>query len=136
MVRTTAASRRLLLAVALVLALAACNEESGDDRSPASPAAGAAGDLAELPVPRTEVSGAAWEGGLVVAGGLTPDGAASALVHSFDPDRNRWAEAPALPVPLHHAGMAVAGERVYVAGGFTNGPGQPWQARAEVYSLG
>ena len=135
MARTTAAARRLLLTAALLAALVACNEESGDDRSPASPAAGAAADLAELPVPRTEVSGAAWAGGLIVAGGLTPDGAASALAHTFDADRNRWQEAPQLPVPLHHAGMAVIGDRVYVAGGFTNGPGQPWQARAEVWSL-
>jgi hypothetical protein len=132
----TAATRRFLFAAALLVGPAACNDESGDDRSPASPAAGATADLAELPVPRTEVSGAAWDGGLVVAGGLTPDGAASALVHTFDADRNRWVAGPELPVPLHHAGMAVAGERVYLAGGFTNGPGQPWQARADVWSLG
>lgn len=149
MPRTT---RRLVaaaaLAVAVVVCLPACNDETGRERPPASPAAGADPDgegagageageaLAELPVPRTEVAGAAWQDRLVVAGGLTADGGASALVHTFDTAGNRWEEGPKLPVPLHHAAMAVAGDRLYVAGGYTNAPGQPWQALAAVRSIG
>lgn len=135
----TSAARPLLVAAALVLAgLGGCTDETGSDRAPASAAAGAGdpGAPAELPVPRTEVAGAAWQGGLVVAGGLTADGAASALVHTYDADEERWEEAPALPVPLHHAAMAVAAGRLYVAGGYTNGPGQEWKAQAGVRSLG
>ncbi|MGH9283639.1 MAG: hypothetical protein ACRD0S_11970, partial [Acidimicrobiales bacterium] len=130
----------LVLVAALAagaVGLAGCSDEEGDNQSPASAAAGTgAGALAELPVPRTEVSGATWEGGLVVLGGLTPDGAASALVHTFDADENRWKGGRALPVPLHHAGLAVAGDRLYVAGGYSNGPGEGWQAQAGVRSLG
>lgn len=133
----TRAAHPLLVVMALAAAgLGGCTDQTGPDRSPASPAAAGAGDPAELPVPRTEVSGAAWQRGLIVAGGLTADGAASALVHTYDADEERWEAAPALPVPLHHAGMAVAGDRVYVAGGYTNGPGEAWRAQAGVRSIG
>ena len=140
----TGTARRLLLL--LVVSIAAtgavgCSEEREPARSPATPAAGGrdrpgGGSPAELPVPRTEVAGATWRGLLVVAGGLTADGAASALVHLFDADEDRWEEGPRLPVPLHHLGMAVAGGRLYVAGGYTNGPGEPWRPVATVHSLG
>lgn len=132
---------RLLVALGLIaLALTGCN--GGDDgtraASSGSPTATgtAVAALGDLPVPRTEVSGATWRGGLVVAGGLTADGAGSVLVHTYDPDTGRWLPAPSLPVPLHHAGMAVLGERLFVAGGYTNGPGEPWVPQAAVRSLG
>lgn len=123
----------------VVAGLAGCADDGpGAPAPPASPAAGSgpAAMLAELPVPRTEVAGATWQGAPVVAGGLTADGAASDLVHTFDLRAGRWLPAPALPVPLHHAGMATLGDRVYVAGGYTNGPGQPWVPLADVRSLG
>jgi hypothetical protein len=96
----------------------------------------AAGALAELPVPRTEVAGAVLAGRLVVAGGLTADGGASDLGHLYDPAANRWEPGPRLPLGLHHSGMAGLGDRVYVAGGYTNGPGQEWVSQARVLSLG
>ena len=90
----------------------------------------------ELPVPRTEVAGATWRGQLVVAGGLTADGGASGLVHVYDAAADAWRPGPRLPVPLHHAGMAVLAERLYVVGGYTNEPGRPWRAQSAVVSLG
>lgn len=134
------------VAVAVALVGAACRGgDAGDDHPAASPAAGAStttsgssapAGLAELPVPRTEVAGATWEGRLVVAGGLTADGGASALVHTYDAAAGRWEPAPALPVPLHHAALAVVGDRLHAVGGYTNGPGQPWRAQAGMWSLG
>ena len=135
----TRVGTRLLLGIGLAAVLVACNGESGDDQvgSPASPAV-TAGDepLAELPVPRTEVSGATWDRTLVVLGGLTQEGAASALVHTYDAGEGRWVEAPSLPKPLHHAGAAVLDGRLFVAGGYTTGPDGGWAPVADVISLG
>ena len=149
---------RLAALVLLTAGAAACNAGDGGDgaRSAASPAAGATtaatvpppalgaatgttaapGALPELPVPRTEVAGATWGGALVVAGGLTAEGAASGLVHVLDEEAGRWEPAPALPVPLHHAGMAVVWDRLWVVGGYAMGPGQTWVPQAAVRSLG
>lgn len=141
-----AARRQLLAGMAVAALLGGCSG-TGDGGtagtgtrppSPASPAVTAttAPGLDPLPVPRTEVAGAAWAGDLVVAGGLTLDGGASALVHVYDAGGGGWEEGPPLPVPLHHAGMAVLGDRVFVAGGYTNGPGEAWVPQAAVRSLG
>ena len=131
----------LLVAVLAVLATAGCRADEGDEGGPAaSPAAGGAtvpaAARAELPVPRTEVAGATWDGRLVVAGGLTLDGAASALVHTYDPGADRWQEAPPLPVPLHHSALAVLADRLYAVGGYTDGAGGAWQPQAGTWSLG
>lgn len=91
---------------------------------------------ASLPLPRTEVAGAAWGGRIAVGGGLTAEGAASDRVDVYEPAGDRWVAVPPLPMPLHHFGMASVGERVFVAGGYTSGPQGEWQARAEVFSLG
>lgn len=130
---------RLVLWLGLSATLVACNGESGGDQAglPASPAVTAGdGRLGELPVPRTEVSGATWDGSLVVLGGLTQGGAASALVHTYDASEGRWVEGPALPKPLHHAGAAVLDGRLFVAGGYTTGPEGGWAPVADVISLG
>lgn len=100
-----------------------------------APAAVTSG-LAEMPLPRTEVAAAVLGGRIVVAGGLTPDGAASDRADFYDPATNQWAPAPALPLALHHSGMATLGDRVYVAGGYTNRAGQDWVAHSRVVSLG
>lgn len=99
-------------------------------RPPASVAA------APLPVARTEVAGALWQGKVVVAGGLTADGGASRDVDVYDAATRSWSSAPALPVGLHHLGLAVVGERLYAVGGFTGAPGMPWEAQSGVRSLG
>ena len=138
------------LLAAVTMGLGACGGEEADEGRPAAspstrgaPVAGATnattaapGALAELPVPRTEVAGATWDATLVVAGGLTADGAASPLVHRYDATSGRWDEAPALPVPLHHAARAVGGDRLFGVGGSPHGSGQPGQPQAEVRSLG
>lgn len=91
---------------------------------------------AELPEPRTEVVGVVWRGLVAVAGGLTPDGAGSRRFDVWDPATDRWSPGPDLPIPLHHAGMATLGERVYVVGGFSNEAGGEWLSQARAFSLG
>jgi hypothetical protein len=131
---------RLAAAVLLaVLATAGCRAEEADEGRPAaSPAGGTTvpAELAELPVPRTEVAGATWDGRLVVAGGLTLDGVASALAHAYDPEADGWEEAPPLPVPLHHSALVALGDRLYAVGGYTNGAGGAWEPQAGMWSLG
>ncbi|MGI8686207.1 MAG: Kelch repeat-containing protein [Acidimicrobiales bacterium] len=127
---------RLLVALLVATLVAGCSDDVDDPTSEGPGTAAEAGVLGALPVPRTEVAGATWTGRLVVAGGLTPDGEASDLVHVYDAKAGKWNEASSLPVPLHHAGMAVLGGRLYIAGGYTNGPGQPWVPQAAMRSLG
>jgi hypothetical protein len=73
---------------------------------------------APLPQPRTEVGAAALRGEIVVVGGLTDDGAASARVDAYSPASGRWRRLPDLPVAVHHPLIASGGGRVYVAGGY------------------
>jgi hypothetical protein len=123
-----------LLLVALVPV--ACSDDGPAPATTTGPSVTAAAAPAELPVPRTEVAAAVLGGRIVVAGGLTLDGAASDRVDVYDPAVNRWEPAPALPLGLHHSGMAAVGDRVYVAGGYTNRAGQDWVAQSRVVSLG
>lgn len=90
---------------------------------------------AALPIPRTEVTGTAWGGRIVAIGGLDAGGAALAAVHVYDPDADRWEEAPPLPVALHHTAVATLDERVYVVGGYAIRDGA-WVPERAVWSLG
>lgn len=124
----------MLLAAVL---LGGCSNGGGGGGSPATtkPAGRPSAALAELPVPRTEVAAAVLQGRIVVAGGLTADGAASDRVDVYDPATDRWDPGPPLPLALHHSGMAAVGDRVYLAGGYTNRPGVDWVAQSRVFSL-
>ena len=129
-----------LAAVCAMAALTACDgwsvsvDDNTDPTEPASP------QLAELPVARTEVAGAALDDDtIVVAGGFLADGTASARVDLYHRDDDRWTEGPSLPEPRHHAAMTSARGRVWVVGGiglageaatvWSLGPGeQAWRA--------
>ncbi|HVM09388.1 MAG TPA: hypothetical protein VM345_13055 [Acidimicrobiales bacterium] len=92
---------------------------------------------AELPTPRTEVAGAAFDDGtIIVVGGLTADGKASDLVHLHDGDADEWTEGPRLPAPVHHTQVVAARGRVYVVGGFAAAEGNEWVESAAVWSIG
>lgn len=111
----------------VLVVVGACS--SGDDAAPKP--------HAPMPEARTEVAGAAGLGdGLVVVGGLLADGQASARADAYDVDGRVWRPLPALPIPIHHTGVAALGGRVYVAGGFTPGADGQWAESASVWSLG
>lgn len=135
MVLRSAPGVRCVRVAVVSVVLAACSRTGDPDRPPAPTTAQTSGPRAELPLARTEVAGAGWTGRIVVVGGLTREGAASDRVDLYDSGADRWEPGPALPLALHHAGLAVVGERVYVAGGYTDEGGR-WVAQARVYSLG
>lgn len=125
------------LAVAVLVMSAACNRGAGES-APRTTALAPARSVAaaNLPDARTEVAGATWQNLVVVAGGMNQDGSASSRVDAFDVATGAWSLAPLLPVPVHHAGAAVASGRLWVVGGYTNGPGQAPVAVANAVSLG
>jgi Kelch motif protein len=88
---------------------------------------------ATLPVPRTEVTGTTWQGRIVVAGGLTADGSASPLVHSYDARRDSWERLPDLPVALHHTALGVLAGDLYAVGGYSGR--RPWVPEQRVWVL-
>ena len=120
----------------MAVLLSGCSDDEPDLNQPAATTTAAVPAVpAEVPRPRTELAGAVLGGRIVVAGGLTADGAASDAVHVYDPGENRWEAGPSLPLGLHHFGMAALGNRVYVAGGYTNRQGQDWVPQSRVLSL-
>ncbi|MBI2170357.1 MAG: hypothetical protein HYU28_12790, partial [Actinobacteria bacterium] len=113
--------RRFLPALVVLTVLAASCAGDGDDAGRPTTEADQqpSAEPADLPTPRTEVAGAAWQGAIVVLGGLNADGSPSVLAHVFDPDGNDWAPLPDLPVALHHTAVVVLEGRVWVIGGYT-----------------
>lgn len=71
---------------------------------------------------RTGLAGVAVSGRVAVVGGLTADGAASARADLYDPRRRRWIRLPDLPQAVDRAMATSRGGRLYVMGGFTEGP--------------
>lgn len=115
----------------IVAAAAGCGSGGGadSDPSPSHP-------RAALPPPqRTEVTGAYWDGRIVVVAGLLRDDTPSAQVDFYDPRTDAWSPGPKLPNPLHHTAVGVLGDRLYVVGGYTGAAGQ-WKPVADVHSLG
>lgn len=77
------------------------------------------------PIPRFEPSVAAAHGKLYVFGGFDHVSfTASRRCDSFDPASGAWTELAPIPAAVTHAGTAVAGDEVWIAGGFSgNHPG-------------
>jgi N-acetylneuraminic acid mutarotase len=89
---------------------------------------------APLPGPRTEVAAAAVRGEVVVVGGLTANGDASARADAYSPGTDTWRRLPDLPTAVHHPLAASDGERLYVAGGY-GGPLGIGRPARDVYVL-
>ncbi|HKP17801.1 MAG TPA: kelch repeat-containing protein, partial [Gaiellaceae bacterium] len=66
--------------------------------------AAALGWVGAAPVPeaRTEVAAAVVRGEIAVVGGLAEDGAPTARVDAYSPERDRWRRLPDLPTAVHH----------------------------------
>jgi serine/threonine-protein kinase PknK len=139
-----AAARRLLLAIAVCVALTACaGPAPRPPTSPAQPAGeGAAGGsgtqapppatlpegqaaewriLADAPFQRIESAVAEHGDAIWVAGGLLASGEATTETWRFTPGDGSWEAGPALPEPLHHAALASSREELYVMGGYVGG---------------
>ncbi len=73
--------------------------------------------VGHLPTALRYAAVTAAAGRVVIAGGTTPDGQATALVQEFDPSTGRVAAAGQLPAPTTHAAAAALGDTAYVIGG-------------------
>src|SRR6266566_7080529 len=74
---------------------------------------------ASLPAPVEETGAASAGGKLYVIGGFNAAGASLDSVYVFD--GSTWAAGPRLPLPVDHPSAATMEDRVYLAGGHTNG---------------
>src|SRR2546428_1123307 len=72
-----------------------------------------------LPAPVEETGAAAAGGSLYVMGGFNAAGASLDSVYVFD--GSAWAVGPHLPLPVDHPSSATLDDRVYLAGGHSNG---------------
>jgi N-acetylneuraminic acid mutarotase len=79
--------------------------------------AGSWGAGAPMPTDRSELAAAALGGKIYVGGGLRLTGASNAF-EAYDPALDAWQELTPLPAPTHHFGMAAAGDRLILTGGF------------------
>lgn len=95
---------------------------------------------APLPTKRTEAAVATLGGKIYVVGGFQQVGtgnAKSSVITSslevYDPVTDRWTSKASLPTRLHHAGIGVAGGRLYVIGGYTWSWFSIWKPVTSVY---
>ncbi len=96
--------------------------------------------LAPASTTRTEVTAAVLGGKIYLLGGFAEPSLSnlSSLtitnrVEVYDPATNEWTTRAPLPVGLHHAAAAVAGNRLYVIGGYTQSFLALWHPVATVY---
>ena len=114
------------------LSLTSCSSNGVD--TPIGPAT--APSATPVPEARTEVAAARLGDQILVIGGLVADGSATDRVDRYDTKTGRWSDGPAMPEPLHHAGAAAFGGRLFVAGGYVVGPTSAWSETDRVWSLG
>ena len=119
----------VLLLIVLPLAVAEVPPNGGAWRT-ASPA----------PMKRTEVAAATVGGKIYVVGGFEQPSLGNLLnfaitpaVEEYDPATDRWAAKAPMPVGLHHAGIGVSGNRLYVVGGYKQSGMSVWGPVATVY---
>ena len=79
---------------------------------------------APLPVARAEVAAANWREYVVVVGGETSNGEASARVDAYNSRIGEWMRLPDLPVAVRHPMAAAGGGTLFVFGG-DGGDGRP-----------
>jgi N-acetylneuraminic acid mutarotase len=94
-----------------------------------------------LPTKRTEVAAVTLRDKIYVVGGFEQPSlgnlmnlAITASVAEYDPSTDQWTAKAPLPVGLHHAGIGVAGGRLFVIGGYTQSGLTVWQPVATVYA--
>jgi hypothetical protein len=86
---------------------------------PAEPVPGSAWErVADAPMELTEVSAAAHDGRLWVAGGLRTDGSATDGVLVYDPAADEWSDGPRLSAGVHHAVLLSTGDHLVLLGGY------------------
>lgn len=72
-----------------------------------------------MPVPRSRLAIAVWDGLIYVIGGEA-SGVVSGEVDVYDPEANEWQRRTPKPVPVSNVGAAAVEGRIYIPGGFTS----------------
>lgn len=93
------------------------------------------------PTKRTEVAAAALNDKIYVVGGFEEPGLSNLLdlaitpaVEEYDPSTDQWTSRAPMPVGLHHVGIGVAGDKLYVIGGYKQSVFSVWKPVATVYA--
>ena len=96
--------------------------------------------MTPAPIARTEVAAAAVGKKIYLLGGFSEptvsnmkDLSIMTLVEEYDTVTDRWSSKAPLPQGLHHVGIGVIGDRIYVIGGFTQSLLSVWKAVSTVY---
>jgi len=134
-------SRRAFLRIALAGSAALALPSRSWARRAATRSAGWR-SVPSLPWPTQEVYGTAWNGQIVVAGGLRSEVNSKSRFTTlsgtafFDPSDGAWSTGPNLPAPRHHLVLAAGPNRVYGFGGFVGETLQEgFQFRDDVYAF-
>ena len=104
-----------------------CKLDRGEERTPASPrpARGRWRTEAPLPLPRDELGATALGGDVYLTNGheLGDDGMilSTGIVQRFDPRSGKYDRLPETPIPLDHAVAAAYRDRLFIAGGYSEG---------------
>nr|MBA3967078.1 hypothetical protein [Nitrospirales bacterium] len=84
---------------------------------------------------------AALNGKIYVVGGFEESGLGNFLnfaitpsLEKYEPATNTWTTRSPMPIGLHHAGIGVAGGKLYVIGGYTQSGLSVWHPGATVYA--
>lgn len=90
---------------------------------------------APFPQMRTEVAAASAGQSVYVAGGMAIDAATDLLeIFRYDAGQDTWTPFARLDAPVNHAGVTVAGDRLYVIGGYDGRNNAPL-GRVRIYDL-
>ena len=96
---------------------------------------------APAPTKRTEVAAATLRDKIYVVGGFEKPGLGNVInfaitpsLEEYDPSTDRWTPRAPMPVGLHHVGIGVSGDRIYVVGGYKQSGLSVWQPVATVYA--
>lgn len=135
-VRASLQALRVVLTCLILVTLAPISATFGQD----APLPGTWETLAPAPTKRTEVTAAVLGGKIYLLGGFAEPSLSNLSnmtitdrVEVYDPATNAWTTRAPLPVGLHHAAAVVAGNRLYVIGGYRQAFLALWHPVATVY---
>jgi N-acetylneuraminic acid mutarotase len=94
-----------------------------------------------MPTKRTEAAAATLDGKIYVVGGFEKPSLGNLMnfaitpsVEMYDPVTDRWTSKAPMPVGLHHVGIGVVGDRLYVIGGYRKSAFSVWNPVATIYA--
>lgn len=91
---------------------------------------------APSPIPRSEANNAVVNNKLYVFGGyINSSFQATTRSDVYDPATNTWMQLANLPQAITHAGVAVDGDTIYLAGGYIGDPSNPSTAKVFKYNV-